>query len=92
MGACPTTPTSHRDGQPREVCKNYANVQLVKRIPLLRCNQRNPQKVMSHVSKILTHGRKDESANIGFAHDRTKLFNSGSYFHTVKLENMSSRN
>ena len=92
MRACPTNPTSHKNDQPREVCKNHANVQLVKRIPLLHCNQRNPPKVMSQVNKILTHGRRDEIANIGYAHDRTKLFNSGSYFHTVKLENMSSRN
>ena len=84
--------TSHRYGQSREACKNKVDVQLVKHTSLLRHSQRNPQKVMNQVSRILANGRKDESANIKFAHNCTKLFNSGSYFHIIELENMPSRN
>ena len=47
---------------------------------------------MSQVSKILANGGKGKSANIRFAHECTKLFNSGAYFHTIELENMPSRN
>ena len=85
-------PTSHRYGQSRDVCKNHVDVQFVKHKSLLHHSQRDPQKVMSSVSRILANGRKNGSANIRFAHDCTKLFNSGSYFHIIELENMPSRN
>ena len=54
--------------------------------------KRNTQKRLDQGKKIPTNSRKDESANIKFTHNCTKLFNSGSYFHIIELENMPSRN
>ena len=51
-------PTSHRYGQSRDVCKNHVDVQFVKHKSLLHHSQRDPQKVMSQVSRILANGRK----------------------------------
>ena len=47
---------------------------------------------MSHVREIFVSNGKNESTNVGLAHDHTKFFKSGVYFHTIELENILSGN
>ena len=56
------------------------------------CVKRDTQKSFDQDKNIPTDGRKDKSANFGFAYDCTKFFKSEAYLHTVEVKNMLSRN